>query len=622
MSDRFLLDVPPDPPPEEGRADDRRKKKKVEEMSLAICDVPMKEKIEKEKMEDINLSKDKLQEESMETEENPQPPKFPSYRASLMGFNGVANSRSTLEEDEDILKDDEEFTWKIPEPSEEIMKLMEVYPTIPVSQDEYNEWCGPWNHSLIITILGRRFNLFWLKEHFRKVWGFSSFELIDLPNNYFIVRLLDEQLWRCHYRKILWEGPWTVRNHCVLVQRWSPYFNPYSNPLGRIATWVRVPDIPIHCYNRHFISRLGDRIGKTLKVDMNTLTDFHSRNSRVERGKFARICVELDLQKPLVPKVIFADAIFNVEYEGLGKICFACGRFGHRREACPWKPSSSSPFAHHENSDSPIPSRQEQPPEKAPQVKVVSGEKFGDWMITSRTKNHLVCRQFEQKTEQRGRQESDRSTRKPPSFGQKSRFAVFEDMENEESENVNMDTIEIEGPVKSDNFGKAIVVVEKRKGDMSRVGTDNGQRRKLGLSEKVKPKVVYKAVGKENQGPKIGPDPIGPPEAPNQLGSNRRQLDVDQTRENKATKGSKRTHLVVQGNLKALDYNPIGALEPSCQRANPRDMEALGFQALKPPDPPEPDSDDEFASLESQGTIVGETQGSSFPEKDDDHLIR
>ena len=144
-------------------------------------------------------------------------------------------------------------------------------------------------------------------------------------------------------QKILCEGPWTVHNHCVLVQRWTPLFNPQHNLLGRVATWVRVPNIPIHCYNRHFMQRLGDRIGWTLRVELKTLSESTNSQARVERGHFARLCVELDLQKSLVPKIIFAYVVLNVEYEGLSLICFSCGRFGHKREACPWKVSNSGP---------------------------------------------------------------------------------------------------------------------------------------------------------------------------------------------------------------------------------------------------------------------------------------
>lgn len=54
-----------------------------------------------------------------------------------------------------------------------------------------------------------------------------------------------------------------------------------------------------------------------------------------ERARFARICVEVDLRKTLVSKFVFEDEEFKIEYEGLNLICFECGKFGHKKEACP-----------------------------------------------------------------------------------------------------------------------------------------------------------------------------------------------------------------------------------------------------------------------------------------------
>lgn len=63
-----------------------------------------------------------------------------------------------------------------------------------------------------------------------------------------------------------------------------------------------------------------------LRVDHHT--SIHSR------GKFARICVELDLQRELVPSFTVFGREFKLEYEGLHLICFGCGKYGHRKEAC------------------------------------------------------------------------------------------------------------------------------------------------------------------------------------------------------------------------------------------------------------------------------------------------
>ncbi|RYR60757.1 hypothetical protein Ahy_A04g017821 [Arachis hypogaea] len=59
-----------------------------------------------------------------------------------------------------------------------------------------------------------------------------------------------------------------------------------------------------------------------LKVD--ELTSIHSRN------KFARICVEIDLRKKIVPFFTTIGKDFNIVYEELHQICFNCDKYRHR----------------------------------------------------------------------------------------------------------------------------------------------------------------------------------------------------------------------------------------------------------------------------------------------------
>ncbi|KAL4380487.1 hypothetical protein AHAS_Ahas04G0038400 [Arachis hypogaea] len=66
-----------------------------------------------------------------------------------------------------------------------------------------------------------------------------------------------------------------------------------------------------------------------LKVDDHT--SIHSR------GKFARICVEVDLRKQLVPSISALGEDFYLVYEGLYQICFNCGRYDHWLKGCPKK---------------------------------------------------------------------------------------------------------------------------------------------------------------------------------------------------------------------------------------------------------------------------------------------
>lgn len=80
--------------------------------------------------------------------------------------------------------------------------------------------------------------------------------------------------------------------------------------------------------------RAGDRIEKTIKVDDTT--------KATTRGKFARVCVELDLRKPLKTGYRMRGREWKLKYEGLQEFRFSCGHYGHRESNCQAKTKSSS----------------------------------------------------------------------------------------------------------------------------------------------------------------------------------------------------------------------------------------------------------------------------------------
>jgi hypothetical protein len=129
------------------------------------------------------------------------------------------------------------------------------------------------------------------------------------------------------------DGPWFIYDHYLTVQDWKPNFNPMSDTIKEVAVWMRISGLPIEYYDSQILSFIGNHVGKTVKVDKNTLTQ--------ERGKYARLCVQVDLTKPLLAMFTLKGRKYTIEYEGLHMLCMTCGRFGHYKEGCQIKKNNA-----------------------------------------------------------------------------------------------------------------------------------------------------------------------------------------------------------------------------------------------------------------------------------------
>jgi hypothetical protein len=146
--------------------------------------------------------------------------------------------------------------------------------------------------------------------------------IIDLGNDYYLVAFSNSE----DQHEALMNGPWFIYDHYLTVKEWSPNFHPASDTISKVVVWVRIAGLPIEFYDAKVLHFIGDRIGRTVKVDKNTLAQ--------ERGKYARLCVEVDLTKKLLAMFSIKSRKYNVEYEGLHLLCITCGKFGHYKEGC------------------------------------------------------------------------------------------------------------------------------------------------------------------------------------------------------------------------------------------------------------------------------------------------
>jgi hypothetical protein len=141
--------------------------------------------------------------------------------------------------------------------------------------------------------------------------------------------------------KVITGGPWLIFDHCLAVSHWSLEFASPDAKVNRTVVWVRFPGLNLVYYDESFLLAMASAIGRPIKVDTNTL--------KVERGKFARVCVEVDLTVPVVGKIWVNGHWYKVQYEGLHLICANCGCYGHIGRNCTSAPQQHTTASHGEN---------------------------------------------------------------------------------------------------------------------------------------------------------------------------------------------------------------------------------------------------------------------------------
>lgn len=246
---------------------------------------------------------------------------------------------------------------------------------ITFSKERLQRNRAQWRGCLIIKLLGKNLGFKPLMDKIHRLWNLEgTITPIDVGLGFYIIRFET----KADYRRVYMGGPWIIQDHYLTVRKWHSNFKADMALAIKTAVWVRVPLLPMEFYEEDNLKEIAEHLGKPLKVDNNTIV--------TARGSYARICVEMDLSKPLPPSIAVEKFDYYLEYEHLHLICFACGRVGHRRENCGAAPAIDKPgIARETNVDSHIMADTKSvrfngqiAPDEATEIG------FGEWMVVAR----------------------------------------------------------------------------------------------------------------------------------------------------------------------------------------------------------------------------------------------
>jgi hypothetical protein len=142
--------------------------------------------------------------------------------------------------------------------------------------------------------------------------GFFLFEFINKEDKDLIFR----------------NGPYFMGTQGLYLNRWTPDFDPMVELPKEVPVWVRLPNLPVHCWNYEALQKIGNGIGKFIdKADNKSIYNC------------ARICVEVDLEAGLPEAVKLTVGNWShyqkLDYEHLPFKCRTCQEHGHFQRNCP-----------------------------------------------------------------------------------------------------------------------------------------------------------------------------------------------------------------------------------------------------------------------------------------------
>ena len=261
--------------------------------------------------------------------------------------------------------------------------LCEGMVAISLSKEEKIRIREPWGNAIIVKTFGRKVGFLFLSTKLRTMWmPTGRMDIIDLGNDFFLIKFeLQTDL-----EVVLKGGPWFVGQQFLAIRKWEPEFKAEEASLSSVAVWVRLPGLPIEFYEPTMLKKIGRAIGPVLRIDSYTANGV--------RGRFARLCVQVNIEQPLINTVKIGKMTQLVQYEGINMLCFECGRLGHRKEYCPAMIRNSSLQSPKRNQSSSVPLESDDTGEllkesSDPSTSLKSdqvGKVYGEWMVVSRRK--------------------------------------------------------------------------------------------------------------------------------------------------------------------------------------------------------------------------------------------
>ena len=164
----------------------------------------------------------------------------------------------------------------------------------------------PWSKTVIVKLVGKIVGYSYMQSKLVQLWKLTGcMDCVDLTHEFFLVRFYTKE----DLDSVLDKVSWFIGDFFLSLRPWEPFFKPSMASVSSITVWVRLHELPIELYETDALEQIGESLGRVLRIDVHTAME--------ARGKYARLCIQIDVNKPLVDTILIGRFEQPVTYEGI-----------------------------------------------------------------------------------------------------------------------------------------------------------------------------------------------------------------------------------------------------------------------------------------------------------------
>ncbi|XVE97790.1 hypothetical protein REPUB_Repub03eG0049200 [Reevesia pubescens] len=196
---------------------------------------------------------------------------------------------------------------------------------VKLSLEERMRFRQRWANALIVKVYGRTVGYRFLVHKLEHLWtSIIKPTMVDLGRDFYLLNFHNDE----NLNYVLPHGPWFINGHFLTMRKWEPNFRASETSFSSVAIWIRLLELPVEYFDAEILKKIGKCIGKLIRVDGHTLVR--------ERERYARICVQISLEKHLPIYVKMEGRRQALVYESIGMLCFHYGKGGAGEGLGPW----------------------------------------------------------------------------------------------------------------------------------------------------------------------------------------------------------------------------------------------------------------------------------------------